>query len=98
MRIAKWAAVIGLVVLAFSLSLSHIISFLVRYRECLMITNDQELAVSTTIYHEGEPVFITSLALIAGFGLLAFSGIPALAQSGLLSILMIIFVLLAVFF
>lgn len=86
-----------LAMLAFGLSLNHTISFLVRYRECLMLMNDQELAVSTTIYHEAEPVFITSLALAMGFGLLAFSGVPALAQAGVASILMVGIVLLAVY-
>lgn len=43
-----------LAVLAFSLAASNLIHFLLRYQERLMATNDQNQAIGTTIYHEGE--------------------------------------------
>ena len=87
-------------ILALSLSLSNVIHFLVRYRKALMETNDQNQAVGTTIYHEGEAMLFTSASLLLGFSLSAFSAfsdIPMAAHLGALSALSLLYALLNVF-
>jgi hypothetical protein len=84
--------------MAFGLAADSIIHFLVRYQERFMATNEQELAIATTIYHEGEPVFLTSAGLVIGFGLFVLSGVPLMIHVGLLSALVMIVALFNVFF
>lgn len=87
-----------LIVLAFGFAANTILHFLVRYRERLMATNDQNLAIGTTIYHEGEPVFLTSIGLMLGFGLFLFSGSSLTSLLGLLSALLMVYAVINVFF
>ena len=87
-----------LAITALSLAVSNLIHFLLRYQERLMATHDQNQAIGTTIYHEGEHLFLTSAALVGGFSVLAASGVPLLRSIGFLSALMMVSLLINVFF
>lgn len=87
-----------LAVVVFGITVDIILHFLIRYRLHLLETNDQELAVGTTIYREGEPVFLTSVGLFLGFGLFTLSASQSLRTLGLLSALLMVYALINVFF
>lgn len=82
----------------FGFSADIIVHFLVRYRLHILETNDQELAVGTTMYREGEPVFLTSVGLLLGFGVFALSGSPTILHLGVFSALLMIYVFITAFF
>jgi hypothetical protein len=91
-------AICMLTVVVYGFTADIIVHFLVRYRLHILETNDQELAVGTTIYREGEPVFLTLVGLLLGFGPFALSGSSTILYLGVFSALLMIYVFITTFF
>ncbi len=68
-----------------------------RYNQALKEHGDQMLALQATMSSEAVPIFTTSLALSAGFGVLALSSFAPVAHFGMLSAMVILLALFATF-
>ena len=69
-----------------------------RYHQELKIHRDRQLALRAMIKAEAVPIFTTSVALAAGFGVLAFSSFIPVMHFGVLSAMVILTALVATFF
>lgn len=83
--------------IAIGIAVDDTLHFMLRYNQELRTSKSQQLAMHETIREEALPVVSTSVALCAGFLVLAQSGFEPVAQFGLLSALVIGSALLADF-
>ncbi len=68
-----------------------------RYNQELRLQGEQMAALRHTLQAEAVPIFTTSLALAAGFGVMALSSFAPVAHFGLLSAMVILLALFATF-
>jgi hydrophobe/amphiphile efflux-3 (HAE3) family protein len=81
--------------IALGICVDDTMHFMVRYHQHNSIGDRQALIAA--IDEEAPPIFSTSLALAAGFSLLAFSDFPPVVHFGLLSALVVLAALLSTF-
>lgn len=85
-------------VVALGICVDNTMHFMVRFhRNCNCQTTTIDEALYQTVRSEATPIFSTSLALAAGFGLLLLSAFPPIGMFGLLSALVILMALLSAF-
>ncbi|MGB0713496.1 MAG: MMPL family transporter [Gammaproteobacteria bacterium] len=83
--------------IALGICVDDTMHFMVRFHRANQGRTEPLAALKDTVRHEAVPIFSTSLALAAGFGLLGLSGFPPVAWFGVLSALMMITALFATF-
>jgi predicted RND superfamily exporter protein len=83
--------------IAVGVGVDHTMHFMVRYNQRFRDSNDELTAVARTIADEAKPIGTATLALAAGFGVLALSSFPPVGIFGLLSAMMMFFAFLATF-
>jgi predicted RND superfamily exporter protein/CRP-like cAMP-binding protein len=83
--------------IALGISIDDTMHFMVRYHHNSQRRPDPFAALKATVMEEAPPIFTTSLALAAGFSVLAFSQFPPVVHFGLLSALVMLAALLASF-
>ena len=83
--------------IAIGIAVDDTMHFMLRYNKVLRTKRSKYAAMYETIHSEALPVFATSLALISGFLVFAFSSFEPVAQFGFLSALVIFAALIADF-
>ncbi|MEN8174358.1 MAG: MMPL family transporter [Pseudomonadota bacterium] len=83
--------------IAIGIAVDDTMHFLLRYNQELATTKSESLAMHATLRGEALPVVATSVALVAGFLVFAFSDFEPVAQFGILSALVIATALVADF-
>lgn len=83
--------------IAIGIAVDDTLHFMLRYNRDLKIFKEQNLAMHNTIIEEARPVIATSLALIAGFLVFAYSDFAQIREFGFLSAIAIGSALLADF-
>ncbi len=81
--------------IALGIAVDDTTHFMARYYKELRVTNDQKQAIANSMRGEGEPVLISSVALAAGFSILALSEFNPTIQFGLLSALVMLIAFLS---
>lgn len=83
--------------IALGICVDDTVHFMVRYHREMRRLGDEGKALEHTVREEALPIVGTSLALAAGFGVLALSSFPGIAHFGLLSAMVMLFALVATF-
>lgn len=83
--------------IALGICVDDTMHFMVRFHRSNQGRMDALTSLEDTVRHEAIPIFSTSLALTAGFALLALSGFPPVANFGLLSAMVMLAALVATF-
>ncbi|MES9881782.1 MAG: response regulator [Sedimenticola sp.] len=83
--------------IALGICVDDTMHFMVRFHRSNQGRMDALSALEDTVRHEAVPIFSTSLALTAGFSLLALSSFPPVANFGLLSAMVIVAALMSTF-
>ncbi|MGD2119233.1 MAG: MMPL family transporter [Chromatiales bacterium] len=83
--------------IAIGIAVDDTMHFMLRYNLELRTRRNQLAAMYATLHNEALPVFATSLALIAGFSVFAFSDFEPIAQFGILSAIVMAAALIADF-
>ena len=73
------------------------VHFLGHYRESLLKQGDRTVAVEHAFHEAGQALWITTLVLVSGFGILALSHFRINAHLGILTVIILIIGLLADF-
>jgi len=81
--------------IALGIAVDDTIHFMVRYQRELRRTNQQRKAMARTIRKEAEPIVLTTIALVLGFGVLMLSSFIPIAHFGLLAAMVMIYALVA---
>lgn len=83
--------------IALGICVDDAMHFLVRYHYYTRKHLDEAQALRETVQEEATPIIATSLGLALGFAVLALSSFPPVTQFGLLSAMVMVLALLAVF-
>ena len=81
--------------IALGIAVDDTIHFMVRYQRELRRTNQQRRAMSRTVRKEAEPIVLTTMALVLGFGVLTLSSFVPIAHFGLLAAMVMVYALVA---
>jgi len=81
--------------IALGIAVDDTIHFMVRYQRELRRTNQQRKAMARTLRKEAEPIGLTTLALVLGFGVLTLSSFVPIAHFGLLAAMVMVYALAA---
>ncbi len=81
--------------IALGIAVDDTIHFMVRYQRELRQTNQQRRAMTRTLRKEAEPIILTTVALVLGFGVLTFSSFIPIAHFGLLAAMVMVYALAA---